>query len=217
MAGLPGGRGKASAPPRPIGFGGRHDHGRPLDDPVYPTKHVPASLLPSFPQDWRSAGRALLCMGMAAIEGFRLRSKGSVLKWQRAGFCSSLCTEQCSKSPNRVFCAWRVGHTVHEHHNRMDGLLLQYKGIVHFDDLKKPIYRVRNQIAEKNRFKSERMIWDTTARSYIYADREEVHPAFGLRPDRDEDHYDEGEKGYDSGSDAEAESSDEDEAGDGCA
>lgn len=24
-------------------------------------------------QDWRSAGRALLCMGMAAIEGFRLR------------------------------------------------------------------------------------------------------------------------------------------------
>ncbi|CAE8627902.1 unnamed protein product, partial [Polarella glacialis] len=52
--------GKKSAPPRPIGFGGRHDHGKQLDDPVYPSKHVPASLLPVFPQDWRSAGRALL-------------------------------------------------------------------------------------------------------------------------------------------------------------
>ena len=35
--------------------------------------HISQSGLPQ--QDWRSAGRALLCLGMAAIEGFRLRPK----------------------------------------------------------------------------------------------------------------------------------------------
>eukprot|EP00927_Polykrikos_kofoidii_P062779 TRINITY_DN57583_c0_g1_i1.p1 TRINITY_DN57583_c0_g1~~TRINITY_DN57583_c0_g1_i1.p1 ORF type:complete len:215 (+),score=32.03 TRINITY_DN57583_c0_g1_i1:57-701(+) len=210
-------RSKRSAPPRPIGFGGRHDHGKPLDDPVYPTKHVPASLLPKFPLDWRSAGRALLCMGMAALEGTRLRTKGSVLKWQRAGLCSPICSEQCAKSPNRILCAWRVKDTVHEHHNRLDGLLTSYKGVVHFEDVKKPIYRVRRQVATKNRFQSERMVWDSTSRKYVLVDREEIHPAFGLRTDRDATRYAEGDMGYDSASDAEAESADEDSDGDGCA
>lgn len=208
---------KRKAPPRPIGFSGNHDHGRPLGDPVYPTKHVPASLLPSFPLDWRSAGRALLCMGMAALEGTRLRSKGAVLKWQKAGFCSAMCTEQCAKRPNRIFCAWRVGSTVHEHHNRMDGLLLQYKGVVHYDDIKKPIFRVRNQVAVKNRYKAERMVWDSAEAAYVYADREPIHPGFGLRPDRDESHYAEGEPTYDSDSDPEASSADEDSDADGLA
>mmetsp|Transcript_87600 Transcript_87600/g.203754 ORF Transcript_87600/g.203754 Transcript_87600/m.203754 type:complete len:225 (-) Transcript_87600:48-722(-) len=208
---------KRKAPPRPIGFHGRHDHNKPLDDPVYPTKTVPASLLPAFPQDWRSAGRALLCMGMAALEGTRLRSKGSVMKWQKAGFCRDLCSEQCAKSPNRIFCAWRVGHTVHEHHNRLDGLLLKFKGVVNFDDPKKPIFRVRDQVALKNRYKAERMVWDATQATYLFVDREPIHPAFGLRPDRDETHYAEGEKDYDSGSDPEATSTDEDSDGDGLA
>ena len=29
-------------------------------------------------KDWRSAGRALLCLGMAAIEGFRLRRRSEL-------------------------------------------------------------------------------------------------------------------------------------------
>eukprot|EP00929_Paragymnodinium_shiwhaense_P052344 TRINITY_DN26228_c0_g1_i2.p2 TRINITY_DN26228_c0_g1~~TRINITY_DN26228_c0_g1_i2.p2 ORF type:complete len:214 (+),score=34.68 TRINITY_DN26228_c0_g1_i2:108-749(+) len=211
------GRGKRSVPPRPIGFKGRHDHGKPLDDPVYPSKHVPASLLPTFPLDWRSAGRALLCMGMAAIEGTRLRTKGGVMKWQAAGFCSPMCTSQCSKTPNRVFCAWRAGHTVHDHHNRMDGLLLSYKGEVIYENVRKPIFRVQNQVAVKNRFLSERMIFDKSLEKYIFADREEIHPAFGIRVDRDDSRYEEGEVDYDSASDNEASSADEDSDGDGCA
>lgn len=154
---------------------------------------------------------------MAALEGSRLRSKGSVLKWQRAGFCSELCGEQCAKSPNRIFCAWRVGGTVHEHHNRLDGLLLSYKGVVHYEDVRKPIFRVLRQVALKNRYKSERMVWQPDSNAYAFVDREPIHPAFGLRPDRDESRYAEGEPTYDSGSDAEASSTDEDSDSDGCA
>merc|ERR1712137_729676 len=64
---------------------------------------------------------------------------------------------------------------------------------------------------------SERMVWDTDQRKYLFIDREHINPAFGIRPDRDESAYEEGEKDYDSGSDAEATSSDEDSDGDGCA
>ena len=94
------------------------------------------------------------------------------MKWQRKGFCSPLCSEQCAKTPNRAFCAWRVQHTVHEHHNRLDGLLLSYKGVVHFDDPKKPIFRVLKKVAVKNKFKSERMAWDPQQGSYTFVDRE---------------------------------------------
>eukprot|EP00931_Biecheleriopsis_adriatica_P112253 TRINITY_DN86852_c0_g1_i1.p1 TRINITY_DN86852_c0_g1~~TRINITY_DN86852_c0_g1_i1.p1 ORF type:complete len:237 (-),score=23.35 TRINITY_DN86852_c0_g1_i1:69-779(-) len=212
-----GGRGKNRAPPRPIGFAGRHDHGKALDDPVYPSKHVPSALLPVFPQDWRSAGRALLCLGMAALEGTRLRSKGAVFKWQKAGFCSALCSEQCAKAPNRIFCTWRVGNTVHEHHNRLDGQLLSYKGVVNHDDPKKPVFRVMDRVAIKNRYLSERMVWEPARGTYEFADREHIHPGFGIRPDRDETHYAPGEETYDSDSDAEASSSDEDSDGDGLA
>eukprot|EP00747_Dinoflagellata_sp_TGD_P206750 gnl/TRDRNA2_/TRDRNA2_80421_c0_seq1.p1 gnl/TRDRNA2_/TRDRNA2_80421_c0~~gnl/TRDRNA2_/TRDRNA2_80421_c0_seq1.p1 ORF type:complete len:260 (+),score=31.19 gnl/TRDRNA2_/TRDRNA2_80421_c0_seq1:109-780(+) len=216
MAGTaPGGRGKRSAPPRPIGFHGRHDHGKPLDDPVYPTKHVPASLLPTFPQDWRSAGRALLCMGMAMLEGRRLRSKGAVMKWQEAAHCSTTCWQQCEKSPDRIFYAWRLAGSVHEHHNRMDALLFKFKGVNTFNNVTKPFYTPTRQVAVKNRFKSERMIWDTAESRYIFADREDIHPGFGLRPDHDESRYAEGEQTYDSDSDQEASSCDEDSDGDG--
>eukprot|EP00933_Yihiella_yeosuensis_P026687 TRINITY_DN20751_c0_g1_i1.p1 TRINITY_DN20751_c0_g1~~TRINITY_DN20751_c0_g1_i1.p1 ORF type:complete len:252 (+),score=47.19 TRINITY_DN20751_c0_g1_i1:67-756(+) len=210
-------RGKKAAPPRPIGFGGRHDHGKELDDPVYPTKHVPAALLPMFPQDWRSAGRALLCIGMAALEGFRLRSKGSVFKWQKAGYCSALCGEQCAKSPNRILCYWRAMGTVHDHHNRLDGLLMSYKGIVNYHNPKQPVFRPLNQVAKKNRFMSERMAWEPSKNVYMFADREDIHPAFGLRPDQDETKYQPGEETYDSDSDAEASSDEEDNNEDGCA
>ncbi|CAE7229432.1 unnamed protein product [Symbiodinium sp. CCMP2456] len=209
------GRGKLAQPPRPINFRRRWDHGKDLDDPVYPTMKIPAALMPLFPQDWRSAGRALLCLGMAMLEGIRLRSKGATLKWQKAGYCSALCQEQCAKSPNRIFCAWRVQNTVHDHHNRLDGALLSYKGVVHYDDPKKPIYRILNQVALKNRYKSERMVWDTSQAAYIFADREEIHPGFGIRPDRDESHYAPDEETYDSDSDLEASSADEDSDGEG--
>merc|ERR1740123_493663 len=121
-----------------------------------------------------------------------------------------MCTEQCAKNPNRILCAWRLGSTVHEHHNRLDGLLMLYKGVVNYDDVRKPIFRVRNQVALKSRFKSERMVWNRSTSSYIFADREQIHPAFGIRFDRDESHYREGEDTYDSASDAEATSSEED-------
>ena len=39
-----------------------------------------------FHQDWRSAGRALLCMGMAAIEGFRLRQVPPISCWSLSDF-----------------------------------------------------------------------------------------------------------------------------------
>mmetsp|Transcript_27968 Transcript_27968/g.64546 ORF Transcript_27968/g.64546 Transcript_27968/m.64546 type:complete len:223 (+) Transcript_27968:103-771(+) len=211
------GRGKKSVPPQQIGWHGKHDHGKPLDDPVYPTKKVPLDLLPSFPYDWRSAGRALLCMAMSALEGRRLRSRGAVFRWQRIGPCGAICGEQCVKSRYRIMCAWRVPGTVHEHHNRMDDLLLSYKGVVHYESNTKPIFRVRRRVALRNRFKAERMVWEASSSKYIYADREDIDPAFGIRPDRDNEHYEEGVADYDSASDPEASSADEDSDGDGCA
>merc|ERR1712032_1087577 len=115
-----------------------------------------------------------------------------------------------------ILGAWRVRDTVHEHHNHMDALLLSYKGVVHYESNAKPIFRVQRQVALKNRYKSERMVWDASDGAYAFADREEIHPAFGIRPDRDESHYEEGEATYDSDSDAEATSTDEDSDGDGC-
>ena len=47
--------------------------------------------------------------------------------------------------------------------------------------------------------------------------QEVIHPGFGIRPDRDESHYAEGEETYDSESDLEASSADEDSDGDGLA
>ena len=35
----------------------------------------------------------------------------------------------------------------------------------------------------------ERMVWDASQSAYVFADREEIHPGFGIRPDRDESHY----------------------------
>merc|ERR1711865_1082129 len=166
-------------------------------DPVYPTKRIPAALLSTFPLDWRTAGRALLSLGMSALEGRRLRTKGAVLKWQKQGSCGALCGEQCAKSPDRIMCAWRVPGTVHEHHNRMDALLLGFKGHVHHTDITEPIWRVQRQVALKNRYHSERMVWDKSEGSYVFAEREPIHPAFGLRPDRNDDHYADGELTYD--------------------
>jgi len=208
--------GRSAKPPRPIGFRGRHDHGKPLDDPVYPSKHVPAALLPQFPADWRSAGRALLCIGMAALEGFRMRSKGRVMKWQAAGFCSPTCSEQCAKSPNRILCAWRVQNTVHEHHNYMDGLLNSYKGVVNYHNNLKPIFRVQRQVALRNPFLSERMLWEASTARYVFADREPIHPAFGISHDQRTQLGEVDETAY-VASDDEGETTDEDSDGDGCA
>eukprot|EP00439_Symbiodinium_sp_Y106_P071374 s725_g12.t2 len=181
------GKGKGAQPPRPINYKRRWDHGKDLDDPVYPTKKThdgyrrASILVQPWDQpknsdklsgtgskfaaaDWRSAGRALLCLGMAMLEGIRLRSKGATLKWQKAGYCNALCQEQCAKSPNRIFCAWRVQNTVHDHHNRLDGALMSYKGMVHYDDPKKPIYRILNQAC-----------WSTEHSTFYYYNEERKH------------------------------------------
>merc|ERR1719350_693801 len=147
------------------------------------------------------------------LEGKRLRTKGAVLRWQKQGPCSALCGTQCARSPNRIFCSWRIPHTVHEHHNRMDELLCSYKGVVVHENVKQPIFRVRRQVATRNRFKSERMVWNAARSRYLFADREPIHPAFGLRPDYDDTLFDDVERGYDSESDPEATSSDEDSDG----
>eukprot|EP00490_Sorites_sp_Unknown_P016438 CAMPEP_0114693224 /NCGR_PEP_ID=MMETSP0191-20121206/68812_1 /TAXON_ID=126664 /ORGANISM="Sorites sp." /LENGTH=61 /DNA_ID=CAMNT_0001986589 /DNA_START=18 /DNA_END=200 /DNA_ORIENTATION=- len=60
-----------------------------------------------------------------------------------------------------------------------------------------------NKVATKNKFRSERMTWDSLQGAYSFADREPIHPSFGLRPDRDESHYAPGEETYDSESDLE--------------
>ena len=62
--------------PRPIGYRGRHDHGKPLDDPVYPTKHLPWELRQKNAPDWRSGGRAMLVAGLAKVKNI---VKGSPL------------------------------------------------------------------------------------------------------------------------------------------
>eukprot|EP00812_Abedinium_dasypus_P009956 NODE_3608_length_764_cov_266.169252.p2 GENE.NODE_3608_length_764_cov_266.169252~~NODE_3608_length_764_cov_266.169252.p2 ORF type:complete len:155 (-),score=47.73 NODE_3608_length_764_cov_266.169252:183-647(-) len=153
---------------------------------------------------------------MAALEGTRIRPKGAVFKWPRIGRCGAVCAEQCTKSPGRILCAWRVPNTVHEHHNRLDWQLLSYKGVVNYDDVTKPIFRVRRRVALKNRYCAEHMEWDPEQRSYIFTEREDIHPAFGILPNRNEDAYAPDEQTYDSESDLELSSDEEDSDGDGC-
>ena len=69
--------------PRNIGFRGNHAHGRPLGDPVFPTKAVAWDLKPKPLVDWRSAGRALLMAALARLEGFRLRSQTTIMRLKK--------------------------------------------------------------------------------------------------------------------------------------
>jgi hypothetical protein len=99
----------------------------------------------------------------------------------------------------------------------MDSLLLEYKGVVKWDDPKKPIFTVRRQVAMKNRYMAERMTLVAEHGHYVHSDREDIHPAFGIKHNRDDTHYAPGELDYASEDDPEATSSDEDSDGDGCA
>jgi len=168
---------RRKGPPRPIGFRGNYHHGKPLDDPVYPTKSVPYSLMPRWPTDWRTGGRAMLCVGMAMLEGRRLRSRGSILRWQKDGHCSPRCASTCAKSGNRYLCAKNVIPGTYENHiNMMDGMLLSYKGEINTD---KPIFSVPRQVHEQNKFYSH--IYQLVDGKYQILDKgEEAHPAFRL-------------------------------------
>jgi len=170
--------------PRPIGFHGRHDHGRAPDDPVYKTKSIPFSLKPKCPIDWRGPGRTVLCTGMAMLESpeNRLRSPGQIMDWQAEGFCSERCLHQCSKSQDRIFCAMRVPGTRFELLNKLDGVLMSYKGTV---ETRKPIFSVHRRIAARNRFHSVnyRVGKDGLSLVSSLGEKDISHPAFGLHPE----------------------------------
>eukprot|EP00386_Alphamonas_edax_P012774 GDKI01039694.1.p1 GENE.GDKI01039694.1~~GDKI01039694.1.p1 ORF type:complete len:240 (+),score=54.84 GDKI01039694.1:119-838(+) len=203
--------GFGTAPPgrKPIGYRGNHMHGKVLYDPVYPTKKVPRELVPRYPIDWRNGGRALLTFGLALLEGKRVVGHSKALKWQLGGFCSPRCGMECAKSKWRALCAWRVKGP-YEHQMLSDGVLTSYKGNV---PTNKPLFAVPRPIAIKNRYKSEAMEYDDSSGQFVYSQRQNLHPAFGLLHNRDDKHYAEGEKDYDSESDGEADSAGSDSEG----
>eukprot|EP00921_Rhytidocystis_pertsovi_P003472 GHVQ01006011.1.p1 GENE.GHVQ01006011.1~~GHVQ01006011.1.p1 ORF type:complete len:200 (+),score=30.06 GHVQ01006011.1:153-752(+) len=122
---------KPELPPvarKPIGFRGNHNHGKPLYDPVYPTTKVPPVLKSRYRRDWRNAGRAMITVGMATIEGLKqLRRHQQCIDWQHCSPCGARCGGECGKSPWRCLCGWRV-RGVWQHMVSMDGLLCVYKG-----------------------------------------------------------------------------------------
>eukprot|EP00397_Hematodinium_sp_SG-2012_P055927 GEMP01068623.1.p1 GENE.GEMP01068623.1~~GEMP01068623.1.p1 ORF type:complete len:197 (+),score=37.14 GEMP01068623.1:96-686(+) len=189
---------RRKGPPRPVGYRGNYHHGKPLDDPVYPTKTVPYELLPRYPTDWRTGGRAMLIAGLAVLEGRRLRSRGSILKWQKDGHCSPRCASACSKSPGRYFCAKNVVAGTFQHHvNNMDGLLMMYKGEV---PTEKPLFSIKRQVFPQNRYFSE--AYQLVDGKYHPFEKEKIHPAFKITEGKLEG-------GYDSDSDPEASDSDD--------
>eukprot|EP00922_Rhytidocystis_sp_ex-Travisia-forbesii_P000129 GHVS01000204.1.p1 GENE.GHVS01000204.1~~GHVS01000204.1.p1 ORF type:complete len:257 (+),score=44.63 GHVS01000204.1:182-952(+) len=191
---------------RPIGFRGNHQHGRPLYDPVYPTSKVPTTLIPRYRKDWRNSGRALLTVGMSYLEGRLLRHTKQCLQWQAGGPCAARCQGECAKSPWRCLCAWRV-RGLHQHIVDMDGVLGEFKGRV---DTAKPLFTVQRPEAEKNKFQSEAMHWDKDNGRFVFSRREpNLLSGFGLLHNRDETHYDERDKQYDSEEDPTADSSDD--------
>lgn len=122
---------RANRPPRNIGFRGRHDHGKPLDDPVYPTKSVPQSLKPQFPVDWRNGGRAILTSAMSIVERKkRVQTFREIMDYQsKTGpFCHESCGSACLQSMDRYLCAARVPGTILEQVNRFDGILRRWRG-----------------------------------------------------------------------------------------
>ena len=142
--------------PKNIGFRGRHNHGKGQDDPVYPTRPIPPQLRPKTLVDWRTAGRAMLVAGLAALgSGTKLRSRKAILDWQKQGLCSARCGYECAKEKRRIFCEMRVPMTVHDHFARMDGMLRTFKGFVRLDQapntrVDKPIHTTMRKVAERN-------------------------------------------------------------------
>eukprot|EP00388_Colpodella_angusta_P010198 GDKJ01026678.1.p1 GENE.GDKJ01026678.1~~GDKJ01026678.1.p1 ORF type:complete len:236 (+),score=35.83 GDKJ01026678.1:19-726(+) len=185
---------------RPIGFRGGHDHGRPLNDPVYPTSLIPRVFVPRYAADWRNMGRRLLTMGLARLENKWLGTYKQSLDWQVSGPCAKFCAGACGKSPWRCMCTMRVVDTPTEHLVNMDGILREFKGeVIH----KKPFWNARRKVIQKNRFHSEAMVWDPQTNTFTCLNRENINPAFGLLPNRRDDHYKGDDLGWDSESDAE--------------
>lgn len=192
--------------PKNIGFRGRHAHGKAPDDPVYPSRQLGPSPRIGF-VDWRTGGRALLVAAMAMIEGKSLRSRSSILQWQRYPTCSPSCGWTCHKAKNRVLCAWFTPGTVHEHLARMDGLLTKFKGAKEIS-IQKPPVRPMSQVAMRNRKNAIQM------RLLPDGKLERLHPlpdpAFGIDPEQKRTIHPEDDgsldfvNGYDSDEDPEA-------------
>lgn len=160
--------------PRNIGFRGNHDHGRPLGDPVFPTKSVAKALQPKGLCDWRSTGRMLLMATLARIEGFRLRSTKACMVYQSQGFCHPMCAHTCAKAPTRVLCGWKAKDTVWQHYTAMDGLLNCFKGKV---ETTKPLFSVERRVAKTNMYKSVKWVWQNNR---FVSSLPKMHPAFNL-------------------------------------
>ena len=181
-----------------IGFRGRHAHGRGPNDPVYPTRQLGPSPKLGF-VDWRTGGRALLVAAMAAIEGKLLKTRSSILQWQRFPTCSPHCGWTCHKAKNRVLCAWFTPGTVYEHIFRMEGLLTRFKG-PKLISLAKPPTRPMSQVALRNNKNAVpmRVVDEQGTLRHLYPLPD---PAFGIDPER---RRETDEEGYDSDTDPEA-------------
>ncbi|CAD7961856.1 unnamed protein product [Amoebophrya sp. A25] len=151
--------------PRPIGYRGNWDHGKDMDDPVYPTKSLPYELRPKHAPDWRNAGRALLTASLGMVEGQRMKHLGMMMKWQKSGTCGERCDSQCATTADRFYCAQRVAGSHFEYVNAMDGLLMRYKGDIQPQDFsikrgKKPIHTVPWAVAQKHARTSRTFVLD---------------------------------------------------------
>ena len=134
--------------PKNVGFRGRHNHGKPLNDPVYPTKKVIPQLRPKTLIDWRTGGRALLVSALAVLERRgRLRRRTEILDFQSRGFCGPACGFTCAKEKRRLFCAWKIPGTEFEHFNKISDHLVSFKGLV---KTKKPFFQVPRPVAQVN-------------------------------------------------------------------
>ena len=143
-----------------VGFRGRHNHGKSLDDPVYPTKKVIPQLRPKTLIDWRTGGRALLISALAVLERrARLRKRTDILDFQSRGFCGPACGYTCAKDKRRILCAWKVPGTEHEHFNKISDHLVAYKGLV---KTKKPFFAPPRPVAQVNAASARFFVLDTS-------------------------------------------------------
>lgn len=136
--------------PKNIGFRGRHNHGKSVNDPVYPSKKIIPQLRPKSLIDWRTGGRALLVAALAVIERrAKLRRRTDILTFQSRGFCGPSCGFSCAKEKRRLFCAWKVPGTQFEHVNRISDTLVGFKGL-NKNFQKKPFFTVPRAVAERS-------------------------------------------------------------------
>ncbi|GAW83713.1 hypothetical protein, conserved [Plasmodium gonderi] len=145
---------KAPMGRRPIGYRGNHQHGKALNDPVYPTTKIPSSLIPRYPIDWRNGGRFLLCVGLRRIEN-RIIKKMKESQMFNFPECNT-CNHDCISHYNRCLCAWFCKYQF-SHMYKCDYLLMQYKGETKTE---KPLFSVPKWVAKKNSKQSVEYVYN---------------------------------------------------------